>query len=475
MEEVENKSNENGDEMLIGRGDKLVVKNGEERMDEGGWKGIERGKKKVWKGEEWIGREKEEIGERRWKEGGLGRILWIEGGNEGWIKEDNMEWENEESWEVIKIEDGVRIKMIEEEEGEFKIVKIGLGRWEIGEEIEIEIVKKKIVERMEKKEKGKSIGGNEIGERVRKEEGEKKEKVIIGREDGMWELGGIGRDDELCEGFKDILRGLIIESNVERENEEKGRKRIEGEWIEVGLINGGRLRKEEWIGVIDDGKGWGEGGIELGKKIKRRIGIVDVVIGKMIEMKMGRSGKEGEILEGEIKERSMVRVLKVENEGMKIEGKREIGRSLLVDWLGKKVGNGRVIRWSERKGIGGKIFEEGKRKGEGMILKLRKEVWIIGRVKEGWEIGVVIGRREDNRREENVDIIEGSVVVEEIEEELIERIKIDEGKIDEENEVLLNGREMLRVVEKGEKEEMEWRMKSIEEKINDLRKEGDLG
>lgn len=110
-----------------------------------------------------------------------------------------------------------------------------------------------------------------------------------------------------------------------------------------------------------------------------------------------------------------------------------------------------------------------------MLFQFSHDVCIIGRVNDGCDIGVVLGRSADHRRAANVDILDGRVVVAALEADFLERIKIDDGKIDAANAVFFHGRDMFRVVAHGEQAAMDCRMQRLDAPIHDFRKAGDFG
>ncbi|MDT4890446.1 hypothetical protein FQZ97_1272880 [compost metagenome] len=63
--------------------------------------------------------------------------------------------------------------------------------------------------------------------------------------------------------------------------------------------------------MLDDGNGCGAGRIKLGDEFKRRIGIVDVVVGKLLALKLGCGRNARTLFAGQIKACGLMRVFTI--------------------------------------------------------------------------------------------------------------------------------------------------------------------
>jgi hypothetical protein len=63
--------------------------------------------------------------------------------------------------------------------------------------------------------------------------------------------------------------------------------------------------------VLDDGNRCGSSGIELGHALVSRVGIVQIVVGKLLALHLARGGDAGPLLRRSVECRLLVRVLSV--------------------------------------------------------------------------------------------------------------------------------------------------------------------
>ncbi len=110
-----------------------------------------------------------------------------------------------------------------------------------------------------------------------------------------------------------------------------------------------------------------------------------------------------------------------------------------------------------------------------MLFQFGHNVGIVGRIDDRCDIGMVLGGCADHRRAANVDVLDGGVVVTTLEADFLERIEIDDGKIDAANAVCFHGRDMFRVVAHGEQTAMDCRMQCLDTPVHDFREAGYFG
>ena len=93
-------------------------------------------------------------------------------------------------------------------------------------------------------------------------------------------------DDDLGEDAGNSTRGLGIEHSIERHDAAEGRYRVAGERLAVSLGEARALGDSAWIGVLDDDAGGRAPRIELADALVGRVGIVDVVVGKLLALQL---------------------------------------------------------------------------------------------------------------------------------------------------------------------------------------------
>ena len=104
-----------------------------------------------------------------------------------------------------------------------------------------------------------------------------------------------------------------------------------------------------------------------------------------------------------------------------------------------------------------------------------KHTGVIFRIRNGCDIGVVLGRCADHRRTANVDVLDNCCRIGAAGDSLLERIKIDHRQIDLSNGMLFHCRPVLRIIANGEQPAMHARMQGLDPPIHDFRKRGQLG
>ena len=115
-----------------------------------------------------------------------------------------------------------------------------------------------------------------------------KPQIFLRADDGDGFLGRGGRDDDFGENLGDGARGFRIERTVERDNAAEGGDRIASERLAIGIDEAVAFGDAAGIGVLDDGASRGARRIEFGDAFVGRVGVVDIVVGKLLALRLAR-------------------------------------------------------------------------------------------------------------------------------------------------------------------------------------------
>src|SRR5262249_59165846 len=107
----------------------------------------------------------------------------------------------------------------------------------------------------------------------------------------------------------------------------------------------GALGDAARIGMLDDGAGGGAAGVELGDAFIGRVGVVDVVVGEVLALRLARSGDAEAGVGGAIKGGGLMRVLAIAQRLRELATDGAVGGRGIGELGGEPVG--------DRGGIGG--------------------------------------------------------------------------------------------------------------------------
>ena len=182
--------------------------------------------------------------------------------------------------------------------------------------------------------------------------GDEQPQVFLRAHDGDRVFARRRRDDHFGENLGDGARGLRIERPVERDDAAEGGNRIAGQRLAVGIDQTVAFRHAAGIGVLDDGAGCGARRIEFGDAFVGRVGVVDVVVGELLALRLARTGDAEPRLRRAIEGRPLVRILAVAQflDQAAADGTK-IGRGI-AERAGEPIGDRRVIGRGARKRFG---------------------------------------------------------------------------------------------------------------------------
>src|SRR5215510_7569847 len=161
-----------------------------------------------------------------------------------------------------------------------------------------------------------------------------------------------------------------------------------------------------WIGVLDDDASGRALGIELGDAFVGRVGVVNVVVGKLFALHLARGGDAGPQSAGAIERRRLMRVLAVAQRFNQAaadctEGGRGIG-----ELIREPVGDRGVIDAGASIGLGGELAAQRKRRRAAVLPELCQHDRIVAGIDHDRHLGVILGGGADHGGTADVDILD---------------------------------------------------------------------
>src|SRR5262249_7778510 len=144
--------------------------------------------------------------------------------------------------------------------------------------------------------------------------------------------------------------------------------------------------------MLDDGAGRGALGIELGDAFIGGVGVIDVVVGELLALRLARRRDAGAGLAGAIEGGRLVRVLAVAQGFREPAADGAIGRRWIAQRGCEPIRDGGVIGGSAAIGLGGEPLAQRQCGRAVVLLKLRQQRRIIIGVDDHGYVGVVLGR-----------------------------------------------------------------------------------
>ncbi len=365
--------------------------------------------------------------------------------------------------------------MLGDLEGELHVFELGRGGRTLGDHLEFEILDHDIVARLDEQAARDGLGDDAAGARIGKRTGGQKAEIGLGGNDRLGLVADRRCDDHLGEELDDLFRGGRVEHLVERDDAAEGRGGIAGEGPLVGLDQARAGGDAAGVGVLDDRAGRALFGRELGNQLEGRIRIIDVVVGELLALKQGGGGNARTLVAGDVEAGALVRVFAVAHGFLQHAADAAIVRHVDRQRLGEPVGDHRVIGRRARKGLGGELLAQ--RVGGLAVVGLQRleQDRIVGRVGEDRDIGVVLGRGADHGRAANVDVFDRGRIVAAGGAHFLERVEVDDGKIDRLDAVGAHGLDMLGIVADGQQAPVHIGVQRLDATVHDLREAGDLG
>ncbi len=131
--------------MVVGGLDHLVVAHRAAGLDHRGGAGFDRHQQAIGEGEEGVGSDHRAFGQRRRELHLLGRVFRLAGGDARGIDTAHLSGADADRGAVLGIDDGVRLHVLGDAEGETKIGKLFLAWRALGHGLELHVVDHRIV------------------------------------------------------------------------------------------------------------------------------------------------------------------------------------------------------------------------------------------------------------------------------------------------------------------------------------------
>ena len=243
----------------------------------------------------------------------------------------------------------------------------------------------------------------------------------------------------------------------------------------VGLQQGLAFRDAAGIGVLDDDDRRGSIRIELGDAFIGCVGVVDIVVGKLLSLRLPGRRDAGALLGRAVEGGPLVRVFAVAHRLRQNPAEGPIGRRLFAD-LGRKPIRDRGVV-GRRAGIGllRQSAPQGQRQRAAVGVKIGENRAVIGAVDHHRDIAMVLGGGADHGRAADVDVLDAVLVNLSCRDGGLERVEVDDQKIDRRDAVGQHGRLMLRVRPHPQKAAVNGRMQRLDAPVHHLREAGEVG
>ena len=109
---------------------------------------------------------------------------------------------------VLGIDDGVRLHVLGDAEGEAQVGELGLARRALGHDLQLHLVDHRVVARLHQQAARDGLHRQAGGARIGQAAGEQQAQILLRADDRDRLLGRVRRDDHLGEDLRDGARGL---------------------------------------------------------------------------------------------------------------------------------------------------------------------------------------------------------------------------------------------------------------------------
>src|SRR4029079_9547090 len=154
----------------------------------------------------------------------------------------------------------------------------------------------------------------------------------------------------------DRSRRIFIEAAVERDDAAEGALRVAAERLDVSLLQRRSDSHAARIGVLDNGDRSRHVRIELGDELIGRVGVVEIGVGKLLDLRLRRRGHAETVFAGAVEGAPLMRVLAIAERIGQRSGDDAALRGEVAYGLGKPGTDCRIVSASAGKGLGGKLL-----------------------------------------------------------------------------------------------------------------------
>ena len=110
--------------------------------------------------------------------------------------------------------------------------------------------------------------------------------------------------------------------------------------------------------MLDDGDSGGAGRVELADQFEGGVGVVDVVVGKLLALKLARRGDAWPLVAIDVEAGVLMRVLAIAHHLLQPAAEGAPGRMLDLEHLGEPAGDRRIVGGGAGEGLGRQLLAE---------------------------------------------------------------------------------------------------------------------
>ncbi len=367
--------------------------------------------------------------------------------------------------------------MLGDAESEEHVGQFSRGRLTLGDNLEVALDRPGIVAFLYQKTTGNGLDRQRCRTWIRHGAGGQHAQVLLGRKDGTGSLVDLGCDHDFGKYLDDLFGGGLINGLVGRDDAAKGTDRITAQRIGIGCGQAVGRADAARIGVLDDRNGRL---IEFGDQLECGIGVVQVVVGQLLALKLGGTGNARTVAAIHIEGGRLVRVLAIAQDRRTLAGNADPWRRDLVflteeSAIGKPAGNRCIIGGGAGIGITGKTTAQVEGDATVIGIQLGQECLVILGIGQDSHMGMVLGRRPDHGRAADVDILDTGRVIRTLGDGFLERIEIDHQQVDRCDGMAFHRLQVLRVITQRQQAAMHHRVQGLQTPAHHFREAGVLG
>ena len=315
--------------------------------------------------------------------------------------------------------------------GEQAVLELLLGGCALGHDLEIGRIDVAVVAVLHQHAAGDDRGGLAGAARIGQAVDDQQAKVFLARKSRNRSLVRAGRDHHFGEDGADCFCGRPIKRDVGGNDPAERGDRIAGQRLVPRIDQARPRRHAARIGVLDNHHGRVLPG-KLARQFERGIGVVVVVVGKLLALKLpGLRDSVGERTVRHIERSVLVRVFTIAQRGDEAAGHRPRRRKLLRHVNAREPArDGRIVSRRLRIGLGRHCppeIEPGPAVG---ALNFRDQRGIVRRIGHDCNVRVVLGRRSHHRRPADIDVLDHFIASGALGHGFAERVEVDHHQID---------------------------------------------
>ena len=127
--------------------------------------------------------------------------------------------------------------------------------------------------------------------------------------------------------------------------------------------------------MLDDRTSGGPRGIEFGGKLESRVGVIDIVVGKLLALHLSCRCNAGALVSRPIESGALMRVLAITQAQSQAAAERPVGRGGEIHFTREPIRDRRIIHGGAREGFLRKLLAQLPGRGAAMRRQFGKEYW----------------------------------------------------------------------------------------------------